>query len=112
MMLWPQAWPMPGSASYSHSTAIVGPSDPARAANAVSSPGAPLDGEALALEDAGEQVVGEVLLEAQLGVGVDLVRRLDQHVGQPVDLGDHPVLHRFDLGSHAATLRIAQGLRP
>ena len=38
MMLWPQAWPMPGRASYSSSTAMVGPRSPARAANAVSTP--------------------------------------------------------------------------
>src|SRR5207248_4432202 len=38
MMLCPQPWPMPGKASYSQSTAIVGPSLPARAANAVSRP--------------------------------------------------------------------------
>ena len=38
MMLCPQAWPMPGRASYSSSTAMVGPASPARAANAVSTP--------------------------------------------------------------------------
>ena len=63
---------------------------PARAANAVSSPAAErVDGQALALEDPGEQVVGEVLLEAELGVRVDLVRHVEQHVGPPVDLGGH-----------------------
>ena len=38
MMLCPQAWPMPGSASYSQRKATRGPSVPARAANAVSTP--------------------------------------------------------------------------
>ena len=38
MTLCPQAWPMPGSASYSHSTAIVGTGRAGPAANAVSSP--------------------------------------------------------------------------
>ena len=41
--LWPHAWPMPGSASYSAITAIVGPSpDPGTSArNAVGSPPTP-----------------------------------------------------------------------
>ena len=39
MMLWPQAWPIPGRASYSHTTATTGPSpSPARASKAVSRP--------------------------------------------------------------------------
>ena len=38
MMLWPQAWPMPGRASYSQSTAMVGPAVPASARKAVGSP--------------------------------------------------------------------------
>ena len=39
MMLWPQAWPMPGRASYSHTTATSGPSPlPERASKAVSTP--------------------------------------------------------------------------
>ena len=38
MMLWPHAWPTPGSASYSHSTATVGPSLPAVLSKAVSRP--------------------------------------------------------------------------
>src|SRR5918997_6492533 len=38
MMLCPQACPMPGRASYSHTTATVGPSAPAPASKAVSTP--------------------------------------------------------------------------
>ena len=36
--LWPQAWPMPGRASYSHSTATRGPPEPTTASNAVGTP--------------------------------------------------------------------------
>ena len=47
MMLWPQAWPMPGSASYSHRMATRGRPLPSRAANGRRQPvGAALDGEA------------------------------------------------------------------
>ena len=35
MMLWPQAWPTPGRASYSHSTATTGPPLPYDESNAV-----------------------------------------------------------------------------
>ena len=79
MMLWPHAWPMPGRASYSSSTAMVGPASPARAAKAVSTPKAPRSTvEALLLEHAGEEVVGEVLLVVRLGVLVDLVGQLER----------------------------------
>ncbi|CAB4825382.1 unannotated protein [freshwater metagenome] len=36
MMLWPQACPTPGRASYSQSTAMAGPDDPTVESNAVS----------------------------------------------------------------------------
>ena len=42
MTLWPQAWPMPGSASYSHRMATVGPSPVSMVARkAVSTPPTP-----------------------------------------------------------------------
>ncbi len=41
MTLWPQAWPMPGRASYSQHTATTGPSVPASALKAVGNPKAP-----------------------------------------------------------------------
>ena len=56
-----------------------------------------------------------MLLEVQLGVLVDLVRRIDQQVGPPVDLGAHPGLehldvHRPSLGSgRARTVRVSDG---
>jgi hypothetical protein len=38
MMLWPQAWPTPGRASYSAQMITSGPAVPARAAKDVSNP--------------------------------------------------------------------------
>ena len=88
MMLCPQAWPMPGQGVVlAAAPRWSGPSVPARAdERGVEPVGAALDGEALVLEEAGEQVVGEVLLVAELGVLVDLVGDLEQHVGSRVDL--------------------------
>jgi hypothetical protein len=50
------------------------------------------DRQPLVLEDAGQQLVGEALLETQLGAGVDLVRHVDQQDSPPVDLGGEPGL--------------------
>ena len=54
--------------------------------------GAALGRDALVLEHVAEQVVGVVLLEVQLGLGVDPVGHVDQEVGTPVDLLGHAVL--------------------
>ena len=87
MMLCPQAWPIPGSASYSHRTATVGPEVPARATKAVSRPKAPRStSRPSAFEHVGQQVVGELLLEAELGAGVDLVRHVEQDLLSSIDL--------------------------
>ena len=44
-----------------------------------------------------QQVVGEVLLEVELGVGVDLVAGVQQLIGEAIDLGTHGGLQRFDV---------------
>ena len=56
-----------------------------------------LDVELLGFEQAGQQVVGEVLLVTQLGMLVDLVRRVDEHVGPLVDLRRQTFLHRCEI---------------
>ena len=89
MMLCPQAWPMLGQgvvlAEHGDGRAVAGarPGDEG-GRQAV---GAALDLEALGLEHAGQQVVGEVLLEAQLGVGVDLWETSSSRSARAVDLG-------------------------
>ena len=110
MMLCPQAWPMPGRASYSHSTAIVGPPSPAsRLERGVEVVGATAGGRARASQRVGQQIVGEVLLEGQLGMGVDLVGDIEQHVGPLVDLGAQSASFRASRvgGSHGRTLGVA-----
>ena len=89
---------MSGSASYSAMIATVGPGPlPAMVArNAVGSPPTPRSTVApLLLEELGEPGRRLLLLEAELGVGVDLVADLLELVGEPV--------HRLatDLGSSA-----------
>jgi hypothetical protein len=72
--------------------------------------GAPLDGDAGLLHEAGQQVVGEVLRVVRLGVLVDLVRRLDELVGAGLHLGLEALLeggqvHRRSLTVGAGALR-------
>ena len=72
MMLCPQAWPMPGSASYSRQTAMSGPClAGAPDERGVEPEGVTFGVDALVVERVAQQVVGEALLEVQLGVGVD-----------------------------------------
>ena len=89
MTLWPQACPMPGSASYSQQHRDLGPvaARPCleRRGDAVRVTGRREPG---VVDDRREQIVGEDLLEVQLGVGVDLVARVEQPIGEAVDLGD------------------------
>ena len=53
-----------------------------------------LDRQPFALEQPAQQVVGEVLLVVELGVLVDLVRRVDQHVSPLADLVGQSLFHR------------------
>ena len=79
---------MPGSASYSQSTATLKPplADRCleRGVDSVGVCGRLQPGGAQLVD---EQVVGEVLLEVELGVGVDLVTGVQQLVGEPIDFG-------------------------
>jgi hypothetical protein len=64
--------------------------------------GTPRHRQAGALELVGEDLVRRVLLEAELGLRVDLVRHLEQLVGTAVDLVEDPLLQRSDV--HPLTL--------
>src|SRR3546814_2920037 len=68
--------------------------------------GAPLRLDPLALEDLAEQVVRVVLLEVELGVGVDPVGHLDQERGAPVDLLGHAVLDSGEVHGPSVGVRI------
>ncbi len=97
MMLCPQPCPMPGRASYSHSTAIRGPSPPSPSSagwptKAVSSPCAPRSTtNPSALQGGGQQVGREPLLEQQLRPLMDAMGDVEQQRGPLVDRGDHPL---------------------
>ncbi len=78
-MLWPQAWPMPGSASYSAQMPMTSGPEPAVATNAVGQVGhAGLDLEAGGGQRLGAPGAAPHLLEAKLGIGVDPVAEVDE----------------------------------
>ena len=52
--------------------------------------------ESLLFQDVGEDLMGAMLLEAEFGVGMDVVRGGEQHIGQLIDAGAHPRLDRLD----------------
>jgi hypothetical protein len=79
---------------------------------------APFDGEAFVVQHPGEQLVGMVLLEAQLRALVDAMRHVEQGRGEPFDLPADPLLglghvhgrHRSDGGGWHPGRR--RGFRP
>ena len=102
IMLWPQAWPMPGSASYSAQIATCSGPLPARATNAVGRSQTPrVDGEARRLRAPQRASRRPLLLEAELGMGVDAVResisesRADSMVFRAVSFGCMVVLQSY-----------------
>ena len=86
MTLWPHAWPMPGSASYSHRMAMVGPSPVSMVArNAVSTPPTPVSTLKPCGEELAEPAAGLLLLVGQLGMIVDPAGEGFELVGEAVD---------------------------
>ena len=82
MMLWPQAWPTPGRASYSAQTATTSGPEPISALKAVGRPATPAGRRAKppSARASAVQARGPVLLEGSLGVVVDGVAERDQVV--------------------------------
>ena len=86
MMLWPHAWPMPGRASYSAQMLRTSGPLPAVATNAVGRSATPASTvKPASFEGLRAPPARLLLLEAQLGVGVDPVAQLDEGVGPFVD---------------------------
>ena len=79
MMLWPQAWPISGSASYSAQMPTTSGPLPKSARNAVSRPPADCGDLESALGDQRLRLgAAAVLGERQFRLGVNRVRQLDQ----------------------------------
>ena len=97
IVLWPQPWPRPGSASYSARIPIRGPSPPrpprrtARIAVARLPAGCSTSNPCRASTSA-TQAGGLVLLEGRLRVGVDPMRQLEDLVAGGLDGGGQPGL--------------------
>ncbi len=96
MMLWPQAWPTPGRASYSaHTASTIGP-EPISAVKAVGMPEVPAGHrEPSGLESVRRPCAGPLLLERRLRMGVDGVAEADQRgqVGVDWRRGPCPSMH-------------------
>ena len=111
IVLWPQPWPRPGSASYSARIADArtvvaepaGPHGPDRGREAARRM---LDGEPVPLEDLGHPCRGPHLLERRLGVGVDPVRQVDDLDPGGVDGAGEP---GFRVAERLGGLDVGQG---
>ena len=79
MMLWPQAWPMPGSASYSAQMATC--SGRAGARRTLSAGRRPRDDAKPRSSSTSESHAPPALLETDLGVRVDAMAQRDQPLG-------------------------------
>jgi hypothetical protein len=62
----------------------------------VDSSGLPCHGEAFVCQRVGQQPVREVLVVAELGLGVDAVRHVDQKFGPPVHFRGQSLLGDFE----------------
>ncbi len=100
IMLWPQAWPMPGRLSYSAQIAMCSGPEPARATKAVGRSHTPRFTSKPAADEAlREPEGGALLLEADLGMGVNAMAQRQQ-----IALGAIQALARPGLGVHGTPL--------